>query len=261
MTIKEYHAHPALSRSRLWLLHESPQKFKWAEEHPEPPTAAFKLGAAFHKLALEPETFDDEYAVAPSLDRRTKDGKALWEKFVHDTMGKELLTYDEMETIAAMKVSLMANPTAKVLVEKGKKEQSFFWKEPNTGVDMKCRTDILLTDDVKCIVDLKSCSSADTDTFTREVLRYGYDVQTAIYTEGVQQTHPGKYPFIFIAVEKTPPYAVNIMETDPLVIEYGYIRYRELLDTYVECVKTGNWYGFNGAENVMNKIVLPAWVN
>ena len=92
MTIKEYHAHPALSRSRLWLLHESPQKFKWAEEHPEPPTAAFKLGAAFHKLALEPDTFDEEYAVAPSLDRRTTDGKALWEKFVHDTMGKELLT-------------------------------------------------------------------------------------------------------------------------------------------------------------------------
>ena len=93
MTIKEYHAHPALSRSRLWLLHESPQKFKWAEEHPEPPSPAFRLGAAFHKLALEPQTFDEEYVVAPTIDRRTKDGKALWEKFTQDSaeMGRELL--------------------------------------------------------------------------------------------------------------------------------------------------------------------------
>lgn len=262
MTIKEYHEHPALSRSRLWLLHESPQKFKWAEEHPEPPSPAFRLGAAFHKLALEPETFDNEYVVAPTIDRRTKDGKVLWEKFTQDSaeMGKELLNVDEMEVIAAMRESLMANPTARVLIEKGQKEQSFFWKEPNTGIEMKCRPDVLLTDDLKVIADLKSCSSADTEAFTRDVLRYGYDVQAALYTEGVQQSHPGKYAFIFIAVEKTPPYAVNVLETDSLVIDYGYIRYRELLDTYAECLNTGNWYGFNGAENIMNKIELPAWV-
>lgn len=262
MTIKEYHAHPALSRSRLWLLHESPQKFKWAEEHPEPPSPAFRLGAAFHKLALEPETFDDEYVVAPTIDRRTKDGKALWEKFTQDSaqMGKELLNVDEMEVIAAMRESLMANPTARVLIEKGEKEQSIFWTNLRTNLELKCRPDIYIAGEVNVIADLKSTGSADTESFSRECIRFGYDVQAAMYTEGLKTKLPGNYTFIFIAVEKTPPYAVNVMEMDPAMIQYGQYRFEELLVKYQECRASGNWYGFNGANGEINKILLPKWV-
>ena len=239
----------------------SPQKFKWAEEHEEPPTPAFRLGSAFHKLALERETFDVEYAVVPEVDRRTKVGKEVYAQFTEKAGNRTILSYDEMQTAAGMVNALMANPTARVLVERGLKEQSIFWKEENTGVELKCRPDILLPEDVlRVIADLKSCASADTDSFTRECLRLGYDVQAAMYREGVKTKYPGEYAFVFIAVEKTPPYAVNVMEMDKLMVDYGYIRFRELLDTYVECRDSGNWYGFNGAENVMNKIELPAWV-
>lgn len=261
MTLAEYHAHPALSRSRLWLLHDSPQKFKYAIEHPEEPTPAFRLGAAFHKLALEPETFDEEYIPYPGYDRRTKEGKQMYAEFLEEAHGRTILTYDEMETIMGMVKSLMANPTAKVLLEKGIKEHSIFWKDKDTGVDLKCRPDIFIPDDgLKVIVDLKSTTSADTKNFTNECLRYGYDVQSAWYEEGVRTEYPGEYAFIYIAVEKTPPFAVNVMEMDKLMIDYGYIRFRELLDTYVECQKSGNWYGYMGSENNMNKIELPAWV-
>ena len=126
---------------------------------------------------------------------------------------------------------------------------------------MKCRPDILIAnDDLHVIVDLKSCNSADTDSFTKECLRLGYDVQAAMYSEGVQTKYPGEYVFMFIAVEKNPPYAVNIMEMDKLVVDYGYVRFRELLDLYAECKKNNDWYGFNGTQNIINKIQLPAWV-
>ena len=55
MTEKEYREHPAISRSELWKLMESPQKFKWEKEHPETPTPALIFGQAFHKLVLQPE--------------------------------------------------------------------------------------------------------------------------------------------------------------------------------------------------------------
>ena len=75
MTEKEYRQHPAISRSELWHIRESPEKFKWYREHPEQPSPALIFGQVFHKLALEPNTFYDEFAVAPIIDRRTKDGK------------------------------------------------------------------------------------------------------------------------------------------------------------------------------------------
>lgn len=81
MTEKEYREHPAISRSELWKFRESPQKFKYAKEHPPEPTPALLFGQVFHKLALEPETFSEEFIAAPEIDRRTKDGKAAWQEF------------------------------------------------------------------------------------------------------------------------------------------------------------------------------------
>lgn len=261
MTLAEYHAHPALSRSRLWTLHESPQKFLWAQEHPEPPSPAFRLGAAFHKLALEPETFEDEYVINPGFDRRTKTGKTGYEDFLEKANGRTVLDWEEWNTVSGMVQSLQANQTARVLISKGEKEQSIFWTNPRTNLELKCRPDIYVVDGgVNIIADLKTTGQADTETFSRECIRLGYDVQAAMYTEGLKTKFPGEYTFIFIAVEKTPPYAVNVLEMDQAVVDYGRIRFEDLLIKYQECRASGNWYGYNGAEGEINKILLPKWV-
>lgn len=261
MTLAEYHAHPALSRSKLWMLHDSPQKFKWAMEHPQEPSPAFRLGAAFHKLALEPETFDDEYAVAPDFNRRTKEGRQQYEAFLAEAEGKTVLDIDEMRTAEEMVKSLMANPTAKKLIEVGQKEQSFFWTNPRTNLELKCRPDIYITGNgPDLIVDLKSTTSSETRSFTNECIRFGYDVQSAFYVEGLKTVYPdAEFTFMFIAVEKNPPYAVNVMEMSRDMVEYGRVRFEDLLMKYQECRASGNWYGFNGADNEVNKIELPAW--
>ena len=72
MTEKEYRQHPAISRSELWHMHESPEKFKWYRDHPPEPTPSLLFGHVVHKLLLQPDTFDTEFAIAPELDRRTK---------------------------------------------------------------------------------------------------------------------------------------------------------------------------------------------
>ena len=61
MTEKEYREHPAISRSELWKIRESPEIFKYYKENPEEPTPALIFGQAFHKLALQPESFFDEF--------------------------------------------------------------------------------------------------------------------------------------------------------------------------------------------------------
>ena len=82
MTEKEYRQHPAISRSELWHIRESPQKFKYYKENPPEPTPSLLFGQVFHKMLLEPVTFDDEFVVAPEVNRRTKDGKQMLEAYV-----------------------------------------------------------------------------------------------------------------------------------------------------------------------------------
>lgn len=67
MTEQEYRSHPAISRSELAKMSESPEKFKYYREHPEAPTPALIFGQLFHAMALQPETVDKDFAVAPTL--------------------------------------------------------------------------------------------------------------------------------------------------------------------------------------------------
>ena len=80
MTEKEYNEALGVRRSDLWRMHESPEKYLWFLEHPEPDTPALIFGSLAHKALLEPDGLPDEFAVAPSVDRRTNEGKAAWKK-------------------------------------------------------------------------------------------------------------------------------------------------------------------------------------
>lgn len=260
LTEKEYRQHPAISRSSLWLLSDSPEKFRWQMEHPEPPTPALVFGQLFHKMALQPETLQDEFAIAPVCDRRTKEGKAAFAAFEETAAGKTIVTADTVEQAQEMCKALMANDIARKLLA-GEKETPFFWTDDLTGEECKCRLDVLTkmgTTDI--IVDLKTTDNAETDAFMRAAIKYGYDLQSAMYSEGYK-ANTGKEPvFVFVAIEKKPPYAVNILQADKLVLRRGYDIFRELIGTYHYCRESGNWYGYLGRDNVINNLGLPAWL-
>ena len=95
MTEKEYNQAAGVRRSDLWRIHDSPEKFKWFLDHPEPQSPAFAFGSMVHKLLLEPETFDEEYAVAPEVDKRTKAGKEAWAAFCASAGEKAVVSIDD----------------------------------------------------------------------------------------------------------------------------------------------------------------------
>ena len=260
MTEQEYRSHPAISRSELWRIHESPQLFRYFKDHPEDHTPALLFGQIFHKMALEPDSFFDQYAVAPEVDRRTKEGKMLWAEFVERSAGKEVIPADMYEQARAMRDSIAAQPLAMKLLD-GQRETPFFWIDDQTGEECKCRTDCLNTNYSRpIIVDVKSTTDASKESFTRDAVKYGYDFQAAMYSEGVSK-HIGQMPlFVFIVVEKTPPYAVNILQADELFLRRGANLFRDYIGTYHDCKQTGNWYGYLGKKNQINSLALPAWL-
>ena len=206
MTDAEYRANPAISRSELWKMRRSPEIFKYFKDYPEEPTEALLFGQVFHKFVLEPDTFNDEFTFEPDCDRRTKEGKAIYDLFLS-------------EDATLMGQLVRDHPLASKLL-KGEAEKVFFWTDRRTKVKCKCRTDMIrTTKDNIVVVDLKTCTDASTEAFTREAVKYGYDFQAAFYSDGVKE-NLGKYPkFVFIAVEKKPPYAVNVMLADDAFID------------------------------------------
>lgn len=260
MTEQEYRSHPAISRSQLFKLRESPEKFKWSEEHPEPPTPALVFGQLLHAMVLQPDMVGRDFAVAPNVDRRTKGGKEMWADFEASAEGKTVVTADMAEQAVAMRDKLMSNDYVRQLLG-GEREKPFFWTDELTGEECKCRVDCLTSiNGMDIIVDLKTAESADTDTFMRHAIKYGYNLQAAMYGEGVRVNTGKEHAFVFVTIEKKPPYAINIMQADKAFVLHGFDLFRELIGTYHECKVSGNWYGYLGKHNIINNLPLPAYL-
>jgi exodeoxyribonuclease VIII len=211
-------------------------------------------------MALQPETVAEQFAVAPNVDRRTKAGKEQWVNFEQASKGWTVVTEDMIDQAAEMRDKLMSNDYVRQLLD-GEREKPFFWVDELTGEECKCRVDCLTSiNGMDIIVDLKTAESADTDTFMRHAIKYGYNLQAAMYGEGVKANTGKEHAFVFIVIEKKAPYAINILQADKTFITHGFDLFRELLGTYHECKTTGNWYGYLGKHNIINNLPLPAYL-
>lgn len=260
MTEQEYSKAPGIRRSLLWELRRSPAHLKWRMDNPPEATPALIFGQALHAAVLTPEDYDRQFAVMPNADRRTKAGREAWEAAAAEAQSRTQIAFDWAEQIAGMVQAVRDNPMAARLLD-GPHETSYFWADTLTGEDCKCRTDAE-TDvgDMHLIVDLKSCQDASTDAFMRDALHYGYDVQAAMYTDGYKAVTGREATFVFIAVEKNPPYAVNILQADTLFMQHGQDRYRHLLGLYHECRQRNQWPGYTGFDGDIASLGLPAWL-
>ena len=261
MTEKEYREHPAISRSQLWKMSESPEKFLYAIQNTEEPAPSLLFGQIVHKLVLQNEDFASEYAVwNPEVDRRTKEGKEQWIKFQEESEGKQIININDFWSATYMANTVFQNSFAKKLLA-GEHEVPFFWADEMTGSECKCRCDCLTEiGDQLYIVDYKSTTDASERAFQRDVFKFGYAFQAAMYSEGVK-VNTGRTPkFVFIAQEKTAPYSINIFETDDAVVTYGYDQFRQFIGMYKDCMETGNFYGYLGRENVVNTLMLPPYL-
>lgn len=258
MTEKEYRENPAISRSQLWLMHEIPEKFLYKIQHPEEPTDSLLFGQMIHMLLLQPDEFYESYAVYPNIKRNTKEGKLIWAEFQEANPGKQYVSEEDFVKASEMVAKLLCEPFAKKLLN-GEREVPFFWTDEMTGIDCKCRCDCLTEIGGELwIVDYKTTKDASTDGFTKKTFELGYDLQAAMYSEGVK-VNTGKTPkFVFLAQEKDAPYSINVIDTDELVIARGYNKFREYLGTYKYCKETGNFYGYMGKEHIANVLCLPS---
>lgn len=260
ITNAEYRQREGVSASDLKMISKSPLHFKYWKDHPEDKDSkSLLIGRAYHKWCLEPSSFYDEFAVCPMCDRRTKEGKEIYAKFLTESEGKDVLTNEEFDNICKMRDALYATPFTRELLE-GQHEKSFFWTDEETGLTCKCRPDSFGEfKGIPIIVDLKTCASANMDEFTRSAVKLLYDVQASHYTAGMKAIYGQDYEFVFIAQEKNPPYAVNILQANGVFMKSGEETRRGLLETYKECKEKDEWPGYMRDKSI-NSLGVPSWL-
>lgn len=240
----EYHAIDAISNSLISRILKSPAHARAYLDTPPEPTKAMEFGTAFHSAILEPDTFAATYAVF-SGDRRTKEGKAAYEAL--QSAGKLILTAEDMSVIQGMQKSVFTHVAAAELLSEGEAELSVTWQD-DSGFLCKCRPDWWIGD---TLVDVKTTEDASPEGFAKSIAKYGYARQNVHYIEGT-----GANDFIFIAVEKTAPYAVGVYRLDDFSLGQGRIEINRAKSAW-DYALTHNM--FHAYSEEVETISLPNW--
>lgn len=177
---------------------------------------------------------------------------------------RTVLSADQWDQLHRMRDAVMTHPAAAGVLERGQ----------------------------NMVVDLKTTDDASLEGFSKSIANWRYDVQHPYYLDGLRQAlqqsgdqapaegaaelsaywvdqatgmlcrcRPDFWRgepkhFVFIAVEKRPPYAVGVYVLDEESVELGRAQYRADLERFAECVRTDNWPGYG---DKIQKISVPAW--
>ena len=218
----------------------------------KPPTHAKLIGSAVHAAVLEPDIFYSNYVVLPeNFDGRTKENKEKVDSL--KTSGRTPLKFEDYQHCLDMATALHTHATARRLLNQGCAEVSVFAEID--GIPVKCRPDWLRKES-RLIVDLKTTEDASERGFTRSIAGLGYYLQAAWYLDVCQAAGIAIDTFLFIAVEKSPPYAVGIYELDDASLETGRREYQRALALWKHCTEMNEWPGYT--PDIVT-LQLPAW--
>ena len=241
------------------------------------PTPAMNLGTAVHCAILEPKEYENRFAIAPKVDKRTKAGKAEWAEFVESAGDKMVLTQEQANAVIAMTDNYLRHPACEGIafdiskhpVQNGLIEAERYWEYETFSrlsgeikADCKAKIDYVHKEQ-KILIDIKTTMDASTEAFTKQSWNLKYHLQLAFYLQamGVLKNECGQWNVQIIAIENTAPHAVNVFKVGERLLQLGYDEWKDALVEYV------NFYADmdEGIQvepygNVLKELGAPSWV-
>lgn len=259
MSEAEYFAIDAFNHSLMDYGLRSMAHLKAQMEQPEElDTAAMRLGSAVHLAVFEPARIAAGEVVyyERHLDLRKNADKEYKARFDEENAGRIILSDpDDYSYVVAMRDSLAKNERARKLVQTvGPMEAVAVWEDAETGLRCKAKLDKFIPGVLA--LDLKTTANASKDAFGYMVNKHGYHRQAAHYIDGFEALTGEETPFVFVAVENTPPHAVGMYSLDVETISVGRSQNRRILRQIAECKKTGVWPGY---PDKVEELSLPSW--
>jgi hypothetical protein len=249
LPMADYLKHPGLSHHDLIALDRTPAHFVAARNAPDEQTDALRIGAITHAAILEPATFKKSHWVRPETYEDEKGKTKVWngnsnvcKDWLAAHSDRPVIRAREFEKILAMRKSVHAHRTAREILRQGDFEVTLFGVDPETGVSLKARPDWISG---TTLVNLKTAEDASPEAFTFAIEKYHYASGAAYHLELARLAGIPKDYYIFIVVEKEPPFAVAVYELDARSIAKGRLDYRRWLSLYAYCTRVDEWPAFN----------------
>lgn len=246
-----YHSLAAVSKSRLQDIDPCPANYYGLhldpDREPRVETVGQRAGTLLHTLVLEPETFDQRYAIGPDANRNSKEWKAFEASVLDPVVA---LKPSEIATAQRQAKSLRAQKEVAELLSDGFAEASLFWRDAETDVLCRCRPDWLHpAGDGWIVLDVKTVPANPVFGFPQQAARMGYDIQAAFYSDGVEAaTGKPVHAFMFGNVEDKAPCLSSCIMLHEDDLASGRAKYKRLLRIYKECSESGVWPGFEGVK-------------
>lgn len=260
MNIEEYHKHDGISNSAMSYLLDCPARYYTEYLDPNKPEkerpAHYILGSAVHTLVLEPQKFQSLFYIMPKCDRRTTKGKEDYALHTEMAKDKELLNEEQYAQVIAMRDSIFKRiKWLEKILSEAHIEESFFWVDKETGVQLKSRPDLYTQD---FYIDLKTTSNIQRDAYTRSVTQYGYHRQAALAREALLNLRGVKYTyFMHIVVEEQYPYLTACYEIHDEFLQKGDEEFRKAAQTYKICKERNDWPDYG---QQVQQLYLPAYL-
>ena len=235
-----------LSYSSLKSFNKSPNHLLsyWAKEFKSTPAMA--KGSLIHTLILEPEEFGNRYAVWEGARR----AGAEYKEFLKENEGKEILKASEVDEVVEIINPLKTN---KLLTQLKETELLIEWK--TNGLDFKGFIDGVGDD---YLLDIKTTQDASPESFLRDVIKYKYHWQAALYLEAVKTTQD----FYIIAVETSAPYNNQTYKISKELIKKATQEIEQACEDFKEWDGKPAGYDFNSvlSDGGVMTLEAPIWL-
>ena len=191
-----------LSYSSLKAFAKSPNHFIHYKTRPQPDAAHFAFGRAVHGYVLERDQFEENFAVSPKFDKRTKVGKEGFAEFSSQVGERQVIDESDLRTIQAINFAIDEHIPATDLLSNTEREMHLHGDID--GVPFHGFGDAVNIEAGFCL-DLKTCRDSSPESFMRDAHNLDYHLQAAVYRAlfGVDR-------FYWIAVEKEAPFNVTV---------------------------------------------------
>lgn len=189
-------------------------------------TPAQELGKMIHSALLEPSDFRRRHRIYPDFGTGEGSRKRKWaweEEQRAECPDALLLKEKDADLLVGILNQVESHPRAGQLLRDGVAECTAVWNDRKHGIGCKARFDYVVTKDQKrpVILDLKTVEDASKEAFGHAVFRYMWDLQAAHYTEGGRAVFNAEPYFVWLAVEKKPPYALALYAADEMWLDIG----------------------------------------
>jgi len=233
-----------LSYSSIKEFQKSPRHYlEYINKQRTPPTDAMKLGSMVHCMILQPNLFNEQFVIAPDVNKRTNAGKEEWATFCSQHADRIVVANDDYEHASRLASNAMANSSIESLV-KNCYDFEQEWRAEIDGLPYRGFYDGISND---YVLEIKTTSDGLPRSVMNDFLKRKYHIQAGLYSLVSQKE------VIYVVIETSEPYLSYSAPASIQYMEMGVSELSRLNSQFAKCLESGD---FSGGYDHANEIVI-----